>query len=283
MPEPTEIEEIVVPEPVALPATPAAVDPARGELLAQQLHLERGERDRLRPRLLFSRLGIRISPFSRSTRSSVSVTPSVNLSPTVPMKRLRRLIRSGIQEASSRSCSYSSATPSSGSCRTGGISKMPGSTRWPREAAARSACLSSCSSFLAATGVPLARAAMWSSIAARWRLGTGVPKNGAQGRIELSRNSWTEIRDAFAEKRERPIFDPVPSPTGTYSLLYVDPPWRYEHGEPSRAIENQYPTMELDELKQQLPPAAPDSVMFMWATSPKLSEAFERLDAGRAA
>lgn len=38
--------------------------------------------------------------------------------------------------------------------------------------------------------------------------------------------SWTEIRDSLAKKRERPTFDPVPSPTGTYSLLYVDPPWR---------------------------------------------------------
>lgn len=67
-----------------------------------------------------------------------------------------------------------------------------------------------------------------------------------------------------------------------YPVLYVDPPWRYEHAESeSRAIENQYPTMSLDEIK-----AVPiegiafgDCVLFMWATSPKLGEAFEVLAA----
>lgn len=69
---------------------------------------------------------------------------------------------------------------------------------------------------------------------------------------------------------------------GRYPVLYVDPPWRYEHVKTeSRAIENQYPTMSLDEIKA-LPiddVAFDDCVMFMWATSPKLAEAFEVLKA----
>lgn len=67
-----------------------------------------------------------------------------------------------------------------------------------------------------------------------------------------------------------------------YPVLYVDPPWRYEHAESvSREIENQYPTMSLDEIKA-MPVgdiAFDDCIMFMWATSPKLAEAFEVLDA----
>jgi N6-adenosine-specific RNA methylase IME4 len=66
---------------------------------------------------------------------------------------------------------------------------------------------------------------------------------------------------------------------GTYQVLYVDPPWRYEHAEPTRAIENNYPTMSLDEIKALEPPAAGDAVLFLWATSPKLSESMEVLDA----
>ena len=69
---------------------------------------------------------------------------------------------------------------------------------------------------------------------------------------------------------------------GRFPVLYVDPPWRYEHVETeSRAIENQYPTMPLEEICA-LPVgeiATPDAVLFMWATSPKLAEAIKVIDA----
>lgn len=71
-------------------------------------------------------------------------------------------------------------------------------------------------------------------------------------------------------------------PAGTYSLIYADPPWRYEHSKTdNRKIENQYPTMSLDEIKN-LPVSdieADDCVLFLWATSPKLSEAMEVIEA----
>ena len=71
-------------------------------------------------------------------------------------------------------------------------------------------------------------------------------------------------------------------PTGQYGLVYVDPPWQYEHSKTAnRAIENHYPTMTLDDIKaldvQSI--LAPDSVVYLWATSPKLGEAFELLQA----
>lgn len=67
-----------------------------------------------------------------------------------------------------------------------------------------------------------------------------------------------------------------------YPVIYVDPPWRYEHVETeSRAIENQYPTMTHDEICAMPVKdiATPDAVMFMWATSPKLAEAMDVLKA----
>jgi N6-adenosine-specific RNA methylase IME4 len=68
-----------------------------------------------------------------------------------------------------------------------------------------------------------------------------------------------------------------------YPVIYADPPWRYDHNTapPSRKIENQYPTMSLDDIKV-LPVAdiaLDDCVLFMWATSPKLAEAMEVLEA----
>lgn len=63
-----------------------------------------------------------------------------------------------------------------------------------------------------------------------------------------------------------------------YPVIYADPPWRYEFAESeTRAIENQYPTMTLEDIKA-LPVsglATDDAILFMWATSPKLEEAFE--------
>ena len=64
----------------------------------------------------------------------------------------------------------------------------------------------------------------------------------------------------------------------TYPVILADPPWRYEHVKTeSRAIENQYPTMELADICR-LPVASlatPDAVLFLWATSPKLAESLE--------
>ena len=69
---------------------------------------------------------------------------------------------------------------------------------------------------------------------------------------------------------------------GRFPVLYVDPPWRYEHSiSDSRKIENQYPTMALDDIKDlDIESIATDpAILFMWATSPKLSEAMEVIEA----
>lgn len=76
--------------------------------------------------------------------------------------------------------------------------------------------------------------------------------------------------------------EPIPLPPGKYSVLYADPPWRYEYAETdSRAIENQYPTMDLNGIcampVEQL--AAEDCVLFLWTTSPKLEESFQVIKA----
>jgi N6-adenosine-specific RNA methylase IME4/ParB-like chromosome segregation protein Spo0J len=74
---------------------------------------------------------------------------------------------------------------------------------------------------------------------------------------------------------------PLGEAGGRFPVIYADPPWRYEHAESeSRAIENQYPTMTLGEI-MSMPiddVALDDCILFMWATSPKLAEAFEVLD-----
>lgn len=71
---------------------------------------------------------------------------------------------------------------------------------------------------------------------------------------------------------------------GKFVVIYADPPWRYENppmGGSNRSIENQYPTMELDAIcaLPVIATAHENSVLFMWATTPKLSESMRVLDA----
>ena len=59
-----------------------------------------------------------------------------------------------------------------------------------------------------------------------------------------------------------------------YQVLYADPPWRYDFSRSdSREIENQYPTMDVDDICALKIPSADNSVLYLWATAPKLLEA----------
>lgn len=67
---------------------------------------------------------------------------------------------------------------------------------------------------------------------------------------------------------------------GPFDLILADPPWRYDfHKDQNRKIENQYETADLREIISQKPPSSPDSILFLWATAPKLEEALQVLNA----
>lgn len=104
----------------------------------------------------------------------------------------------------------------------------------------------------------------------------------AEGRDRiLSEHKRVESNLVLAGEREQKKADRPsrPLPDGKFALVYADPPWRYEHVETeNRAIENQYPTMSLDEICALPVPAADDSVLYLWATSPKLAEAMRVIE-----
>ena len=71
-------------------------------------------------------------------------------------------------------------------------------------------------------------------------------------------------------------FDAVVGLQGNYDIIYADPPWRYDFSNTdNRKIENHYPTMDIEEIKAMRVPASKDCILFLWATAPKLEEAFE--------
>lgn len=68
-------------------------------------------------------------------------------------------------------------------------------------------------------------------------------------------------------------------PVGKYSIVYADPPWMYDHpkGNNPKMGGITYPTMTLADIcalpVQQI--SDDDCGLFLWATMPKLNEAFE--------
>jgi N6-adenosine-specific RNA methylase IME4 len=75
-----------------------------------------------------------------------------------------------------------------------------------------------------------------------------------------------------------------------YSVIYADPPWQYKNQSPpclpekqpdTCTIEYYYPTMKLEDIKSMPIKEISDknSVLFLWATTPAIQEAFEVVSA----
>ncbi len=125
----------------------------------------------------------------------------------------------------------------------------------------------------------------------RWQTIASVPEEEFEEYIETTKGEGEELttnkifRDTRkkARRQERADnIDEISKGNGNlnteikYPIIYADPPWQYEHSKTdNRKIENQYPTMSLDEICEMKVGelATPDAVLFMWATSPKLEEA----------
>ena len=117
------------------------------------------------------------------------------------------------------------------------------------------------------------------------------PEVVAQAKAEARDNDDMVSRSLVLEKikaKEREqkqaevaqVVTPRAIPTGKYEVIYADPPWRYDFSETKvRDIENQYPTMDLESIKALKIPSSDNSVLFLWATAPKLPEAFEVMEA----
>lgn len=110
-----------------------------------------------------------------------------------------------------------------------------------------------------------------------------IPEVAAKAEAgELTMRDVTKaVRQAKKAERVAEIHATPAKPLtdGPWPVIYADPPWRYEDAEPTRAIENHYPTMTHAEICDLTIPAADDAVLFMWATSPKLTEALAVMEA----
>lgn len=71
---------------------------------------------------------------------------------------------------------------------------------------------------------------------------------------------------------------PPSLPKGLFDVILADPPWKYDFTAVSGNSEEQYSTMSLDEICKLKIPSAEESILFLWATNPKIREALSVLE-----
>jgi N6-adenosine-specific RNA methylase IME4 len=122
----------------------------------------------------------------------------------------------------------------------------------------------------------------------RWQKIASLPEADYQAYIAATRaKPNAEITEAeilrLARLHNRPRFEPPTTELNTlgpFDVLYADPPWRMGPVSPSnRAVENHYPTMELDDICALQPPVSDNAVLFLWVVDSLLSESKEVIDA----
>jgi N6-adenosine-specific RNA methylase IME4 len=102
--------------------------------------------------------------------------------------------------------------------------------------------------------------------------------------LEAAKEIQQERREERRAERIETIIQETAKPIhgiGKFPIIYADPPWRYDFSRStSREIENQYPTMELNDIcnLEVAKIANDDCVLFLWATNPKLQEALLVID-----
>ena len=111
-------------------------------------------------------------------------------------------------------------------------------------------------------------------------LGLGEKKVIIKAVKEKKKQARDKKRKEHAEKVELAAAGSVDKIEGPFDLILADPPWQYDHQESeNRAIENHYATAGVDEIVKHIPQSSDDSILLLWATAPKLSEALEVLAA----
>jgi len=101
-------------------------------------------------------------------------------------------------------------------------------------------------------------------------------KDGVVGMAEALR----QVKVAKYKEKIKSIAKINSKETGPFDLVLADPPWRYDHQEAdNRKIENHYLTATIEEIESHYPNTSPDSILFLWATSPKLKDAIQVMEA----
>lgn len=119
----------------------------------------------------------------------------------------------------------------------------------------------------------------------RWRLINKIPPKEFEDFIQNIIQAERELTSIAIFRFARQLIkaETPPMPTDRYRIIYADPPWSYGNVMPIEYVTEQahhYSLMKLDELLT-IPIediVENDAVLFLWATSPILEEAFDLIN-----
>jgi N6-adenosine-specific RNA methylase IME4 len=106
-----------------------------------------------------------------------------------------------------------------------------------------------------------------------------IAKLPAEAQAAVLAQGQAGVKVRQATRAASRSWTPQDWPAGEYGVILADPPWQPSAGllDPTRQIENQYPTMSQDALEALAPRvqacAADDCVLLLWTTTQKLAEA----------
>jgi len=96
-------------------------------------------------------------------------------------------------------------------------------------------------------------------------------------KLETKKDIRSIVREINNAERNQNV---KPTPNGKFSIIYADPPWEYEHSVSlSREIENHYPTMDLEKIKETKVPADDNAILFLWTPAPMIEHGLEVMKA----
>lgn len=107
-----------------------------------------------------------------------------------------------------------------------------------------------------------------------------LPEEKQKEFLQKASEEKLSVRELREEIRKDGItISEAEMPIGKYRIIYADPPWLYSNSMPATFTDqaNHYPLMSIEEICQ-LPIkeiTQDNAVLFMWATSPILSECFD--------
>ncbi len=73
--------------------------------------------------------------------------------------------------------------------------------------------------------------------------------------------------------------EPIGERGKLYGVIYADPPWSYDNRCSQGGVHDEYPTMTDAEICALPVPAAKNSVLYLWATAPRLPAGLQVIEA----
>ena len=87
--------------------------------------------------------------------------------------------------------------------------------------------------------------------------------------------TYQETKELVTEK----LGKNKPLPLGNFDIIYADPPWQYEVNFLSASPDNHYETLSVEQICKLQPKTNQNTMLFLWATNPLLTEALEVMKA----